>query len=342
MRRSRAHRVLSGFGSLVLGLAVSVRATAAEPDPCGTTAPVSPCFDADPLWVPTGPTPFAAVPAARSLPPHALSLVLAAGISHRPVVFVTPSPHPQGQEIEVVSATSTLTLGARYGIGRGIDAGVALPFVPYQSGAGTQSVTDQSAASLTHVALRDPRFELAATLLGKNAGDPFALGTHLAVLVPFGNETALAGAASVTVAPGFSASFTLDRLDIGLDLSARLTRAVAVGTVREGSALTAALGVSLKLLRDPVLAIGVEASIAPHLASPPAGAPDDALDLPAEWLGTLRLAPGTAWSFLVAGGSGIPLSRVEDPGSGSKAALAVTSPDFRVLAVARYTLPALF
>ncbi|HTQ05776.1 MAG TPA: hypothetical protein VMI54_18060 [Polyangiaceae bacterium] len=342
MRRSRAPRLLTALGSLVFGLALAEYSAAAEPSACGTAAPVSPCFDADPLWVPSGPSPFAALPSAHVLEARALSLVLAAGMSHRPVVFETPSPHPAGQEIEVVSATSTLTLGARYGLGRGVDAGVALPFVPYQTGAGTESVTSQDGGPLTHVALRDPRLELAATLLGRQPRAPFVLGTHLGVALPFGTETALAGAAGPTVAPGLSALVELEPLTLGVDLGARLTRAVTLAGVREGSAFTAALGLSLRILREPELALGAEAWIAPHLVSRPAVAPSGTLDLPAEWLGTLRLAPGATWSFLVAGGSGLPLSHALDPSGARVTTLAVTSPDVRVLALARCTLPALF
>jgi hypothetical protein len=342
MRRSRALRLLSALGSLALGLASVPQARAAEPAACGSAAPVSPCFDADPLWVSSGPSPFVALPHARVLEPHALALVLAAGVSHRPVVFVTPSPHPAGQELEVVSATSTLTLGARYGLGYGIDAGLVLPFVPYQAGTGTQAITAQQASSLTNVTLRDPRLELAATLLGRRPRAPLSLGTHLDIALPLGNETALAGAAGPTLAPGVTASLALAPLTLGVDLGLRLTRAVAVGSVREGSAFTAAVGASLELLREPELAVGAEAWLAPHLVSRPAGVPEDALDLPAEWLGTLRLAPSDAWSFMLAGGSGIPLSHAFDPSGKRTATLAVTSPDVRVLALARYTLPALF
>lgn len=342
MRRSRADGLLFALGAVALGSLLAPRAAAAEPASCGTAASVSPCFDADPLWVPTGPSPFTSVAPARVLAPHALAFVLAVDVSHRPVVFVTPSPHPAGQEIDVVDATSTLTLGARYGLGHGVDAGVALPFVPYQTGAGTQSVTAQRGSPLTHVALRDPRLELAATLVGRNPGDAFALGTHLDVALPLGDESALAGAAGPTVAPGFSGTLSLAPLTVGLDVGLRLTRAVSVGSVREGSALTAALGVSLALLHDPELALGAEAWVTPHLVTRPAGAPIGAFDLPAEWLGSIRLAPSEAWSFSLAGGSGLPLSRALDPDGKHVASLGVTSPDVRVVALGRYTLPALF
>ena len=334
----RAHPLLLGSACLALGLSAPVVAHA-QPDPCDGAATVSPCFDADPVWIPTGPTPFASVRSARTLPSHSLSLLLATGMSHRPVVLVTPSPHPEGQEIDVVRATSTVTLGGRYGIGHGIDAGLALPFVPYQTGAGTQSVTAQHADPLAANVLRDPRFELGAALVGRREKEPFALASHLVLGLPFGAAHAIAGARGFSVAPSFSGELTFARLDVALELGLRLAPAVNLGTVREGSALSAALGVSLTLVEDPALALGVEASLAPHLARRPAGVPDGALDLPAEWLASLRFAPAGAWSMLAGAGSGIPLSRVE---AGAPSALAVGNPDFRLLLLARYTLPALY
>jgi hypothetical protein len=278
------------------------------------------------------------VPSARTLAPKTLSFVLAAGYSDRPVELVTPSPHPDGQEIAVVRATSTLTLGARYGLTRGIDLGVALPFVPFQLGSGVASVTTQQPESLATVALRDPRLELGATLFGRNAAEPFALGTRLTLGLPLGSEHAIAGAATFTVAPELTGTLHAGRLELGAELGWRITRAVSFATVREGSAITAALATSITLLEKPVLALGAEAWLSAHLAGRPTGVPADDLDLPAEWLATLRAAPSEAWSLLAAGGSGIPLSRVQEAYGGTKHALGVTSPDFRLLLLARYTL----
>jgi hypothetical protein len=335
MRRAHAEERLA-LGCLILGLALAAPARA-ETDACARNASVSPCFDADPLWIPTGPTPFATVPSARALPPRTLSFVLAADYSDRPVELVTPSPHPDGQEIDVVRATSTLTLGARYGLTRGIDLGVALPFVPFQIGSGAGSVTAQHSEPLAAVALRDPRFELGATLFGRDRAAPFALGTHLTLGVPLGSDHARGGAPTFTVAPGLTGALHFGRLDLGADLGWRITRAVSFATVREGSAFTAGLATSVTLLEKPALALGAEAWLSAHLAGRPPGVPDDTVDLPAEWLATLRSARSDAWSFLAAGGSGIPLSRVREPNGGKGHALGVTSPDFRLLLLARYT-----
>ncbi|HEV8550320.1 MAG TPA: hypothetical protein VGQ57_14850, partial [Polyangiaceae bacterium] len=191
MRRARAHGLVLGLTCIVVGLAGAFPA-AASPDPCASSATLSPCFDADPWWVPSGPTPFAGVPSAHTLPQGSLAFAFGVGVSAAPVVLVTASPHPDGQEIDVVEATSTITLAARYGLGRGVDVGATLPFVPYQTGAGIESVTSQAPATLDPVALRDPRLGFTATLFGRDPGAPLALATHLELGVPLGRATAFA------------------------------------------------------------------------------------------------------------------------------------------------------
>jgi hypothetical protein len=326
-----------GAAAWVLFGATNARA---ETDRCSTAASVSPCFDADPFWIPTRPSHFLGVRSARAVAERDLALVLGGDFSHRPVVLVTPSPHRAGQEIDAVRATSTVTLGARYGLGRGIDAGFALPFVPYQSGAGTESITDQRSDGLTSVAMRDPRLELGATLHGAQSTSPLAVGTYLEVGLPLGGSSVLAGAAGPTVAPGFGAELRLAPVTVAADLGLRLVRAVSLGSVREGSSLTLALGLSVELLDHPRIALGVEASMRPGLASRAPRAPEEALDLPAEWLANARLDPVPGWSFVLGAGSGLPWSRVHDPGMPPTAALGVTSPDFRAVATLRCTLPA--
>lgn len=331
------------IGPCLLGMVLfGAQAASATPDVCATSASVSPCFDADPWWIPTGPTAFAGVPTARTLSAGTLAWVVGAGVSARPVVLVTAAPHPDGQEIEVVEMTSTLTVGARYGLGRNVDLDAVLPFVPYQTGAGTESVTSQAGSSLAPVAVRDPRVGFAATLFGRSPDAPLSLGTHLQLSLPLGGSHAMAGSAAPTVSPGFTGELLLGPVDAALDVGLRLAPAVSFGTVPEGSRATVALGVSMQLLSRPVLALGVEGVLRPSLVSKPAGAPSDALDLPAEWLASVRFEPSEAWSLLLGAGSGLPLSRATTPGAASESVLAVTSPAFRGLVTARYTLASLF
>src|SRR5262245_36507401 len=110
----------------------------AEPDPCDPSATVSPCFDADALWVPTGATHFLTLPSPRPLADSSATLLIGAGLALRPVILEAPSPDPEGREIGVVRATTTLTLGVGFGLGRGFGVTAELPFVPYQDGTGVE------------------------------------------------------------------------------------------------------------------------------------------------------------------------------------------------------------
>jgi len=341
MRCTRSRACAWGLVSM-LALLFASPVKAASPDPCASAALVSPCFDADPWWIPTGPTPFAGVPSARTLPAKSLSLVFGAGLSVEPVVLVTASPHPEGQRIDVVEATSTVTLGGRYGLGRGVDVGLALPFVPYQTGSGAESVTSQAGESLDPVALRDPRLGIAALLAGRSPGAPLLLTTHLDAALPLGNAGAFAGAAGLTLAPGFTGELTYGRLDAAVDLGLRLTPAVSFASVREGSYAVIALGVSVVALEAPKLAFAIEGTLRPSLVDPPARAATDLLDLPAEWLASARFEPAARWSLLLGAGSGLPLSTARSSGATRESVLGVTAPSFRAVFAARYTLPAAF
>jgi hypothetical protein len=335
MHLGRARRL--GVITLGFGASAFVRpAAAAEPDPCARSASISPCFDADALWLPAGPATFVAFGSPRTLARGELTLMVAAGMARRPVVLTAPSPHPDGREVPVVATTSTFTLGGRVGLGHGLDAGLVLPWVPYQSGTGAEGVTAQAGDGLARPVLRDPRVGIAATLLGRTPDAPFTLGTKLELALPFGDASALAGSAGPTLAPAFAAELDADRLTFAAELGARLRRTVEFADVNVGSEAFVAAGAAVSLLREPAIAAGVEASIRPRLTSRSPAAARGALDLPAEWLAHVRFHPGRAWSLQLAGGSGLPLSRARVPG-GTEAAFGVSAPLFRVLAAARYS-----
>lgn len=311
-------------------------AAAAEPDPCATSASVSPCFDADALWLPAGRAMFVGFGSPRAHEAGQLSLVLGASVMRRSVTLTAPSPHPEGREVDVVGTTSTLTLGGRVGLGRGLDAGLVVPFVPYQDGTGAEGVTAQRSDGLARPALRDPRLGVGATLLGRDANAPFALGTKLELALPLGNASALAGAAGPTLAPSLGAEFVTGRVTFGAELGARLRQAVQFADVNAGSQAHFTAGTAVTLLRNPTLAAGLEASLSPRLTSRSPAAANGALDLPAEWIAHLRFAPDEAWTFHLAGGSGLPLSQSPTPNGPTESALAVTAPSFRLVAAARY------
>jgi hypothetical protein len=222
------------------------------------------------------------------------------------------------------------------GLGHGLDVGLVLPWVPYQSGTGAEGVTAQQGDGLARPVLRDPRVGIAATLLGRTLDAPFTFGTKLELALPLGNASALAGGAGPTLAPAFGAELLAGRLRFGAELGARLRRAVQFADVNVGSEAFVAAGAAVSLLREPALTAGVEASLRPRLAARSPAAIAGAFDLPAEWLAHVRFAPVPAWSFQLAGGSGIPLSSAR-VSSGTEAALGLTAPSFRLLAAARYS-----
>jgi hypothetical protein len=223
----------------------------AEPDPCSLRATVSPCFDADPVWLSSGRARFLTLPSPRALDAGALSLLGAAGVSVKPVTLVAPSPHPDGRVVPVLELTSTVTVAARYGFGRGIDAHAALPLVPYQSGTGAEGVTSQGASEVRAFTLRDPRIGLSTAILGAERESPLAVATRLELALPFGDAGALAGAPGPTIAPAAAAELHSGRVALGLDVGFRLRRAVSFGSVREGSELVASAGVPAHAARVP-------------------------------------------------------------------------------------------
>jgi hypothetical protein len=327
------------LGVLALGIGVVAlvpAAAAAEPDACARSASISPCFDADALWLPAGPATFVGFGSPRTLGVGELTLMLGASVARRPLLLTAPSPHPEGREVPAVETTSTLTLGGRVGIGYGLDVGMVLPWVPYQSGTGAKGVTAQQADGLARPVLRDPRVGIAATLLGRTQNAPFTLGTKLELALPLGNASELAGSAGPTLAPAFGAELLAGRLTLGAELGARLRRAVQFADVNLGSEAVVTAGAAVSLMREPALAAGVEASLRPRLVSRSPAAVAGAFDLPAEWLAHLRFEPVRRWAFQLAGGSGIPLSRAR-VSNGTEAAFGVTAPSFRVLAAARYS-----
>ena len=331
-----------GMPLLALLLVVfAARGARAEPDPCAPEASVSPCFDADALFVPTHATHFSTLPSARPLAPGASTLLLAASLALEPVRLVVPSPAPEGREIHVVEATSTLTLGVGFGLGRGFGVRVELPFVPYQKGTGVEGVTSQQAPPLASAAVRDPRIGLEYTVFGRTDDEPVALGARFELVAPLGDEALLAGARGTTFVPGLTLEALADRFAFAADASLRLRSAVDFGTVQKGSEAVLGAGASLRALSSPRLEFGLEAWLRPGLAEAPADAAPDALDLPAEWLASAVFGwdPEGAFSLAVAGGSALPLSKGPSPSGGTESFAGVTAPSFRALVALRFTPP---
>ena len=309
----------------------------AQADPCSPDATVSPCFDADALWLPTGATHFSTLPSARPFATDASTLLFGTGLALEPVLLVVPSPDPEGRTVHVVNATTTVTLGVGFGLGAGFGIHAELPFVPYQDGTGVEGVTAQQAPPLGSAAVRNPRVGIAWTALGRNALDPVALAAHFELAPPLGDETLLAGSRGTTFAPGVTFEGEIGRFAFGADASLRLRSAVDFGSVTKGSEAVLGAGASVGVFASPRLRIGVETWIRPGLAGAPPGS--DAFDLPAEWLFSSVFAWDSEgpFSLAAAGGSSLPLSNGPSPSGGTDSFAGVTAPSFRALLALRFT-----
>jgi hypothetical protein len=311
----------------------------AQSEPCSPEARVSPCFDADALWMPARATHFATLRSARPFAVNTSTLLVATGLALEPVTLVVPAPAPEGREVHVVRATTTVTFGVGFGLGEGFGTFAELPFVPYQEGTGVEGVTSQQAPPLGSAAVRDPRFGVDWTAFGRRTQDPWALAARFELAPPLGDEALLAGARSTTFVPGVTVEGVAGRIAIGADASLRLRSSVDFGSVRKGSEAVLGAGASFRLLSSPLVRAGVEAWLRPGLAGAPGGAAPDAVDLPAEWLASSVLAfgPDDAFSVAVACGSALPLARGSSPSGENGSYAGVTAPTFRALAALRFT-----
>lgn len=332
---SRARR-LGGAGLGVFVVFLSSTSAGAE---CGSNEPFSPCFDADALWMPLGPATFATLNSPRPTGEGRFGVELGASVVDEPATLIAPSPHPEGRDVPVVDFTSSVTLGAGFGLLPRLDAGVALPFVVYQSGSGVEGVTSQSGSPLRAQAVRDPRLSVAYALMDPSSDDGFAAGARLELTLPIGDSRAFAGSASPTLAPGVAASLDFGRFTLGADASFRFREAVRFGNVEKGSELVAGLGLSARLFRRPLLAPALELSVRPGFAGAAPGDPARSFELPAEWLASVRLKPcgrDDRFTLIAGGGGAIPLSSTRRPGEEREWFAGVTAPTFRAVALVRY------
>jgi hypothetical protein len=336
---STARRVLHICGICSAFWLVFLPSPAAGAEPCASNEPFSPCFEADPLWLPLGPATFATLSSPHPYGERHFGLQLGASLVKNPVTLVAPSQHPAGREVPVVELSSSATFVAGFGLLPRLDANVALPFVIYQSGTGVEGVTSQSGPPIRAQALRDPRVSVVYALVDPAHDHGFAAGVRFELALPVGDAGALAGAASPTLAPGIAAAFHVDRFTFATDVSVRLRKAVRFGNVERGSELATGFGASARLFARPLLATGVELSLRPNMLGAAPGDPARAFDLPAEWLASVRLKPcgdDGAWTLVAGGGAALPLSSARTAGGERESFAGVTAPSFRAVALARY------
>jgi OOP family OmpA-OmpF porin len=331
--------------ALTLGLAV-VPTRLARAAACSSPAGLSPCFDGNALWLPAGSPKFSILPDTRATAVRRPSFALASEVLHHPVLLHAASPDPSGRDVRVLDFALDTTLLASAGVFQDLELSLAAPLRVYQTGAGVAGVTSQSAPPIERTALRDPRIGVAYSLDDALGARGMGLRLSLDASLPLGDERVFAGERSFVAVPSATFGYQRAALRVSASLGVRLRRAVDFGGVRLGNQGVLALGAGLELLDPGLLFISLEAFASPPLSdnrAPSAAPPVSSVTVfPAEWLLGLHSSLGTThWSLTLAGGGGIPLSReTHDTAAGASTShfLGVTTPDFRGLLVARYTL----
>lgn len=290
------------------------------PERAAACTSAAPCVDAEPLWHSPSAERFVLVsdPATPVAGGFASSAVV--GFRLEPAVLIVPSPSAEGREINLISHATDLSLGARLGLGNGMEVTLALPAGLYQRGAGIKGVTHQSAPSISGQSLHDPRLGFAFVALARAQ---IGIKMKLELKLPLGDAETLAGETGPVLGSSIAALWRPGRFFFGTELGARLRNPRDFFGRRIGTQLVAALGAGYALPR-PRLAFTLESYLAESLV-----ARESAADRAAEWLVSSRFTPQALPPLTVglAGGTGLALS---EAGSG------VGTPVMRLLAFARW------
>jgi OmpA-OmpF porin, OOP family len=319
----------------------------ARADGCDPPSGVSPCIDANSLWLPAGDASFFSVAPALPTPEASLSLGLALGFLDRPVRLRAPSPDPEGREINVVKDSLDAALLASYGLTERLELTLALPMALYQRGAGVQGFTSQSAPPLSTTVFRDPRLGAGLSVI-EHRPLGFSGKARVELSFPIGGEQNLAGGRTFAFAPSFTLELVRGRFRLASEVGFRLRGVSEIAGTRVGSEATLALGVGFDVLRDSLLSVALESWILPSLLSQERDLPDgtrvrNVVLAPSEWLLSVRSMPVPGLAFQLGGGTALPLSserRIFADGTSDVDSFAgVTSARWRIVLVARYALP---
>lgn len=287
-----------------------------------TCTATSPCVDAEPLWLPPSPGPLPFVSDTAPTPTKAWTLGLSALFRLHPAVLTVPAPSRAGRDVNVIRHATDASLGGSVGIGDRLELTWVLPAGLYQRGAGIKGVTHQSAAAIATTALHDPRVGFGYALPWPSS--VLSAKLRFEAKLPLGNEQALSGEPSAVASPSVALAARSRGFFAGAELGARLRRPSSLFGVRVGGQLLVAGGAGYELLQRR-LSLSLQAYLLPSLIDT-----GPRRYLPAEWLASVRWAPG-ALSFGVAGGGGLPVS-----GDAGGSSLAFGVPSFRALMFAHY------
>ncbi|HET7543456.1 MAG TPA: hypothetical protein VFK05_26465, partial [Polyangiaceae bacterium] len=310
------HATLLGFSTL------SASAARAHAEGCADSAPFSPCFDANSLWLPAGRATFASMPDTRVMAIGQLGFGSAAEFLHQPVVLRVASPDRDGRDIHVVDHALDVSYFLSLGLATNLEMSMLASLRVSQSGAGAGGIVSQSAAPLSPNAVRDPRLGVAYSLDDALGLRGFGLRLGLDATLPLGERNPFANERSFVVMPNTTFGYRLGALQLSAELGARLRRTVDFGGVSLGNQAFVALGVAASVFPG-WLTVSAEAFGLPALSDSRGSAAGlrvtSARLFPAEWLGGLHSSFGQRgpWTLSLAAGGGIPLSsETRDSSSG--------------------------
>lgn len=312
----RAPRFGSLLSSLTSVLVCCVSTTARAE--CVSDGALSPCVPANALWTRAGASRWVGLPDPHLLTPLGTSYSVTGEYQYQPLILVAPSPDPDGREIQLVRHRVTTTLGVRIGITHRLEAGLSVPLITYQSGAGTRGVSDRAADGVPAQALADPRLESRYRVLAD--ADLGSLDAGLSLSFPLGNSSAHAREPSVVAAPELIWQIELGRFSLGVGATGRLRREVTLGTASYGNQIGATVATEVTLV-ERWLSVGVEAwtltGLVAHDTADAAAGRASHIDRPAEWLLNVRSSPADGLGLSLGGGTAIPLS-TEVTGGGTQ------------------------
>jgi hypothetical protein len=327
-------------------LAVVLGSPLARAD-CDARTRLSPCFDADALWIPAAPSRFLSIPRSAAMASREFSVGFGVTYLSRPVVAKAMSPDPSGRTLLVVDDVVDASFAAAYAPARHVELGVVLPLALHRTGAGLTGISSQNGPPLVGTALRDVRLGVGHDLVLKQVEGSryrFSAMSRLELALPTGNDDAFAGDRGPVLAPSFTLGLRAGPVSFGAQEGARLRRSSDFGGARLGTQLVTSVGVNVDVVGGGLFSISAEAWLLPNLLSTRREFPDGAsvtagAHVPAEWLASawLRVSP---LLIGLGGGTAIPLSsetRVSPEGVASTEHFAaVTSPRFRFALTARY------
>jgi hypothetical protein len=343
--KRRCGRGLPGFCALFTTL-YSLISPPARADTCSSTTGLTPCFDANSLWLPAGRTTFVSLPSTRVNAVGQLNLGFATELLHGPVLLHVASPDSAGRDVHVVDDALDASLFFAIGALRNLELSVVLPTRLYQNGAGAGGVSSQSAPSVEQSALRDPRLGVAYSFDQVLAHPGLGLRAALDASLPLGDKAAFAGERSVVLMPTATFGWQSGRVALRSSLGARLRSAVDFGDVRLGNEAFVGLGVSVDALSPGLLSFSLEGYGLPPLTSSRANTANASLTevtlFPAEWLVAAQTSFSalSEWSLSGSFGTGIPVSsETRSAGSASSTSyfLGVTEPAWRTILTVRFT-----